>query len=421
MTRKSNTKASNTTVAAIQQVHTSAIQAAKVAHGRQDTPQQKTAMVPQKPPTPQQIVSAFPVKPATPHNAKVQVTPAKGAAKQALAQKHVVYAKGPDYESLMTPSLFMEPTSWLKNQAPCHAPHLSMPATNKGKANLSHMTEFGTQNSKSQKAAAKNASKSKLSNKWNSPTGKQLILRPRNEIVIYKPLWKQVQDWAIQKENAKRLPKKATAKNESHKAKYLSKQQSASSETTKTAAPMSRQASQLKSKDSTSLKERASSPVDWQKNVWEDFYTSKHSTLREQKPQLKSKPGTPAPKAQSNSKPLPVSAKKGANGSLKSSIAPPKEAKSPEIFSFLKDSPTTGPVQPPSPVNERKHKPAQMSLRPLQREYSGSSPTGGLPDYFAMFVGNPSDSSGKKVQPKASSVAFPPSKQSPSRKRKESQ
>ncbi|KAJ3293857.1 hypothetical protein HDU79_011796, partial [Rhizoclosmatium sp. JEL0117] len=77
-----------------------------------------------------------------------------------------------------------------------------------------------------------------------------------------------------------------------------------------------------------------SSPVNWQQNVWEDFYTSKHHTLNEKLNQ-KLKAASPAPKQAPNvnTAKRPTTAP---GRSLKSTIPRPKEAKSPEIFSFLK-------------------------------------------------------------------------------------
>ncbi|KAJ3061621.1 hypothetical protein HDU99_005500, partial [Rhizoclosmatium hyalinum] len=51
-------------------------------------------------------------------------------------------------------------------------------------------------NLKGNKAAPVSATKNKNAIKWNSPAGKQLILRPKNELVIYTPLWIQVYHWA---------------------------------------------------------------------------------------------------------------------------------------------------------------------------------------------------------------------------------
>ncbi|KAJ3139397.1 hypothetical protein HK100_011672 [Physocladia obscura] len=99
--------------------------------------------------------------------------------------------------------------------------------------------------------------------------------------------------------------------------------------------------------------------ADWHTAVWMDFYTAnKHHTLVEQptaaasrsksaaQQRNKSPASSPAPRQSSNSV---ASGKKvqQIHPSLKSTIPPPKEAKSPEIFEFIHDG---VPVEPPSPI-----------------------------------------------------------------------
>ncbi|KAI9337938.1 hypothetical protein BDR26DRAFT_863327 [Obelidium mucronatum] len=79
-----------------------------------------------------------------------------------------------------------------------------------------------------------------------------------------------------------------------------------------------------------------SSPVDWQQNIWEDFYTSnKHHTYVETKAPAKSAAPKAAPNMNTAKRPVSSNGRKQQHASLKSSIPAPKEAKSPEIFSFL--------------------------------------------------------------------------------------
>ncbi|KAI8618120.1 hypothetical protein BC830DRAFT_1166447 [Chytriomyces sp. MP71] len=401
MTRKSDNKGGNATVAAIQQTHATTVQSAKVAATKPATPQQKTMSAPAKPTTPQQksvskpstqSFAAAAAKPATPQSSKVQAAPSKAPQQvSAASKKPVIYSKGPDYEALMTPGLFAEPMSWTKNQAPCHAPHLAPRNKVLSKQNSVNTPQPVAQpihNKEKMASKQGNATKKKAAVKWNSPAGKQLILRPKLQLVLYKPLWVQVQEWSNLKNKPRGRSANQATKQEriqQHKQRLAAQRKPeqivAPKQQPNSAKPLSHQASNLKSKPATTVKQSASSGVDWHTNVWEDFYTSKHSTLLEQNLKSELKPNTPALKSQSTH----VSTKKG-TGNLKSNIAPPKEAKSPEIFSFIKDSPTTGPVQSPSPINERKYKPAQIPLRPVQKQYSASSPTGGQPDVFATYI-----------------------------------
>jgi len=84
-------------------------------------------------------------------------------------------------------------------------------------------------------------------------------------------------------------------------------------------------------------KQHNTSAVDWQTNIWEDFFTAnKHHTFIGGKAPP-AKPAAPKAAPNVNTK-RPVSApgkKNQHHESLKSHIPPPKEAKSPEIFSFL--------------------------------------------------------------------------------------
>ncbi|KAJ3026182.1 UNVERIFIED_CONTAM: hypothetical protein HDU68_006099 [Siphonaria sp. JEL0065] len=81
-----------------------------------------------------------------------------------------------------------------------------------------------------------------------------------------------------------------------------------------------------------------SSPVDWQQNIWEDFYTAnKHHTYVETKsktPVRSAAAPKPAPNVNTSKRPA-SSGGRHVHESLKSKIPPPKEAKSPEIFAFL--------------------------------------------------------------------------------------
>ncbi|KAI9341952.1 hypothetical protein BDR26DRAFT_292887 [Obelidium mucronatum] len=236
MTRKNNNNknAGNATVAAVQQAHIANVQAAKnVAapkpqaaakpQSKPSTPAQLSSKVQSKPATPvsmaaaakpsvqQAKVQAAPPKPATPQKAqasKVQAAPLKPQVAQSQSkpstpqtkaqaapikpQQRAASAKkydiGPGYEGFMMPNMFQEPSSWTKNQSPCHAPHraaikqlnkqpsfkaatpISKPSTPVPKAQA---------NNKGAKAAPIASTKGKNAVKWSSPAGKQLILRPK--------------------------------------------------------------------------------------------------------------------------------------------------------------------------------------------------------------------------------------------------
>ncbi|KAJ3244329.1 hypothetical protein HDU78_011165 [Chytriomyces hyalinus] len=462
MTRKSDNKSSNATVAAVQQAHLASVQASKAAPIKPATPQKtaaaptaKQAAVNVKPSTPS--LSAKLSKPSTPQPSKVQTAPTKPVAQQASKLAAPASPVGrrasqsPIYEVYMVPSLFSEPNSWTANQAPCHAPHRAASPSSRPMKQLSKQNSSVTQTpvpktAQPQKAAAKHAtaSKQKGAVKWNSAAGKQLILRPKNEVVLFRPLWMQVHAWAASKSTptrgrsadktskqqrilqqkqrlaAQRKPEQVVApKQQPNHQKPLSRQQSNSSSKPATPVPASR-APQQKAKPATPQKS-ASSPVDWQTNIWQDFYTSKHATFQAPSaaPQ-KAKPSTPVQKSMPH--PIkaakPNSAKNVKHASLKSTIPPPSEAKSPEIFSFV-NSPTAGPLKPPSPIFVRKNpdgfghpatfsrqnsspatkiSPAPIHAASLPKAKSNSSPTGNAPDYFASYMDRTANQNGQQQQ-----------------------
>ncbi|KAJ3255833.1 hypothetical protein HDU77_003484 [Chytriomyces hyalinus] len=479
MTRKSDNKAGNATVAAVQQSHVAAVQAAKSAPLKPATPQKsaaaaaplKPAGVQSKPSTP-----GFTAKPATPQPSKVQAAPAKAAPHPVKAASPSApvgrkLSQAPIYEMYMVAALFSEPANWTANQAPCHAPHRAAASTRAAKPVLGKQNSAVSQaptpkpaaanNKAAQKVAPKQAAatKQKAAVKWNSPAGKQLILRPKGELVLFQPLWVQIQVWSVNKSKpvkgrsskqdrvqqqkqrvaAQRKPDQVVApKQQPNAQKPLSRQASGVSSKPATPAPVSRNLQ--KTKAAAAPQKGASSPVDWQTNIWEDFYTSKHSTFKESAtPSAKSKPTTPAPKSKpqtpaSVKTAKPNSAKGIKHASLKSTIPPPSEAKSPEIFSFV-HSPTAGPLKPPSPIFVRKHadglghpatfsrqssshsakaSPPSIHAARLPKQNSNSSPTGNTPDYFASYMDRPTSPSTNQAPSKrnaASAVPLSPSKQ----------
>ncbi|KAI8829961.1 hypothetical protein BJ741DRAFT_712448 [Chytriomyces cf. hyalinus JEL632] len=486
MTRKSDNKAGNATVAAVQQSHVAAVHAAKSAPAKPATPQKSAAAAPMKPAGVQSKPStpSFSAKPATPQPSKVQAAPAKAApqpAKAATASPSTPVGRkvsqAPIYEMYMVAALFSEPANWTANQAPCHAPHRAASTTRAAAAK----PVLGKQNSAASqipvpKAAANNnnkaaaaqkvapkqaaAMKQKAAVKWNSAAGKQLILRPKGELVLFQPLWVQVQVWSVNKSKpvkgrsagknskqdriqqqkqrvaAQRKPEQVVApKQQPNAQKPLSRQASAVSSKPATPAPVSRNPQKTKA---AAPQKGVSSPVNWQANVWEDFYTSKHSTFKESAaPSAKSKPTTPAPKSKPQTPaPVKTSAKGIKHASLKSTIPPPSEAKSPEIFSFV-HSPTAGPMKPPSPIFVRKHAdgfghpatfsrqnsnhsatkkaspPPTIHAARLPKQNSNSSPTGNMPDHFASYMDRPTSPSTNQADKRnaASAVPLSPSKQ----------
>ncbi|KAJ3226507.1 hypothetical protein HDU81_007259 [Chytriomyces hyalinus] len=479
MTRKSDNKAGNATVAAVQQSHAASVQAAKAAPVKPATPQ-KTAAAPVKPAGVQSKPStpSFTAKPATPQASKVQAAPARAAAAPQPAKAASPSApvgrklsQAPIYEMYMVPSLFSEPANWTANQAPCHAPHRAAP-TRSAKPVLGKQNSAVSQPPPAPKAAANNkaaqkvapkqaaGTKQKAAVKWTSAAGKQLILRPKGELVLYQSLFVQVQVWSVNKSKpvrgrsadktskhdriqqhkqriaAQRKPEVFTPKQQPNAQKPLSRQASGASSKPSTPAPVSR--NQQKTKAAAPQKSSVSSPVDWQTNIWEDFYTSKHSTFQETaaKPSAKSKPTTPAPKSKPQT-PAKTNAKGIKHASLKSTIPPPSEAKSPEIFSFV-HSPTAGPMKPPSPIFVRKHpdglghpatfgrqdsshsgktSPPTIHAARLPKQNSNSSPTGNTPDIFASYMDRPASPSTKQAPPAsqqrsaATAVPLSPSKQ----------
>ncbi|KAJ3225751.1 hypothetical protein HDU81_007674 [Chytriomyces hyalinus] len=459
MTRKSDNKSSDATVAAVQQAHNASVQASKAAPIKPATPQKTAAAPPakqavanMKPSTPS--LSAKISKPSTPQASKVQTAPAKPVAQQVSRPAAPASPVGkrasqsPIYEVYMVPSLFSEPTSWTANQTPCHAPHRAIsssarPIKQLNKQNSSVSQAPAPKTAHPQKVSAKqaSASKQKAAVKWNSAAGKQLILRPKNEVVLFRHLWVQVQVWAAsrgtptrgrsadktskqqrilqqkQRLAAQRNPEQVVApKQQPNHQKQHSRQQSNSSSKPATPAPVSR--AQQKAKPAATSQKSASAPVDWQTNIWEDFYTSKHATFQapSASPQ-KSKPSTPVQKSMPH--PMkPNSAKNNKHASLKSTIPPPSEAKSPEIFSFV-HSPTAGPVKPPSPIFVRKNpdgfghpatfsrqnstpatkvSPAPIHAANVPKAKGNSSPTGNTPDYFSSYMDRPANLNGQQQQ-----------------------
>ncbi|ORY38877.1 hypothetical protein BCR33DRAFT_422816 [Rhizoclosmatium globosum] len=326
---------------------------------------------------------------------------------------------GPGYEGFFQAALFQEPASWTRNQSPCHAPHRAAPkqlnkqpsfkaATPISKPSTPAPKAQANNNLKGNKAAPVSATKNKNAIKWNSPAGKQLILRPKNELVIYTPLWIQVYHWAqfrgqkqqrgrsADKTNkAQRLQqqkqriaaqRKPNDRQQSPAPKQLSRQASAvqpkspatvsrqaSSIQSKSPAPLSRQQSALqqKNKPASPIKKKGnSSPVDYSSNTWEQYYTPK-LVAKSSYPVYEQ---APAPKAAPNK-----NIKLAPGKSLKSKIPPPQEAKSPEIFSFVK-SPSASAAHSRATSAQ-----SNRNAAPLKKQPSASSPVSG-PDFFAQYL-----------------------------------
>ncbi|KAJ3024797.1 UNVERIFIED_CONTAM: hypothetical protein HDU68_007785, partial [Siphonaria sp. JEL0065] len=241
MTRKTENKNSgNATVAAVQQSHIANVQAAKnvaspkpqataKAQSKPSTPAAKVQAKPvapvnfaaaAKPVVQQAKIQAAPIKPATPQKtqaAKVQSAPIKPQSAKAPSKPSTPQAKaqaaplkpqqraasakkydtGPGYEGYFNASLFQEPASWTRNQAPCHAPHRAAIKQLNKQPSFKAATPVASKpatpapktqaNNKGPKSAPIVATKGKSAVKWNSPAGKQLILRPKMELVLFTP------------------------------------------------------------------------------------------------------------------------------------------------------------------------------------------------------------------------------------------
>ncbi|KAJ3392023.1 hypothetical protein HDU84_004951 [Entophlyctis sp. JEL0112] len=349
---------------------------------------------------------------APPHRAAKLTQNAQRQATQPAASRTPQKFNAPGYEVNMLPSLFMEPPQWASCCRPADPPHRAQakakPATPQPAGNARKSGKVHS------KPAVSVASKSKNAVKWNSPAGKQLIVRPSGALVLYQPLWLQLNIWSIeQKNNIQRQQRgrsadkpsrmqrmqeaKARAQEEARRshADYRSpfpqpKQQpntnkpmarQASSASQKTPASMSRQASnaswmsrQNSGASWTSVNKSNSSPVDWKKNVWEEFYSPKPqpaaphaNTHQKQQQQQQQRPKNATQRQQQN-------AARTNGGSLKPTIPPPAQAKSPEIFSFVKHG---APLPQPSPIPNHANN--------FNKSKSASSPTGNTPDWFADY------------------------------------
>ncbi|KAJ3076850.1 hypothetical protein HDU98_011711 [Podochytrium sp. JEL0797] len=504
MTRKTaNQNASgNATVSGIQQSHTANVQAAKnVASPK---PQMAAAKSPSKPSTPapkSNVAAAMTSKPATPQAQKVQAAPmmkpaspqktqvvpakAQTTSKPSTPQKmshaspimsqpiqRAASAKkfdlGIRYEVFCQPKWFQEPESWTKNQTICYVrrapaapkqlnkqpsfkaatPVASKPATPAPKAQP---------NVKGAKVAPATSIKGKSAVKLNSRNQRQLILRPKLELVVYTPLWIQVYHWAYLKQHpevAQRFKKQQQSRGrsadkfnrnqrleqqkqrvvdqrkpndrqqpvtpkqqisrqasaisaakspapmsrqQSGTAKspaLLSRQQSAvapkspapmsrqqSGAVPKSPAPVSRQQSGMKqtSKPNSPAKKNASAPADWQNAIWADFYTPKHHAY-ETKTHISA---PPQPMANKNK---PTVNAKQPNNSLKSKIPPPKSAKSPEIFSFVKATTQSGASSAAHSRQTSTQAVRVSTPAPFKKQASASSPVGNTPDVFALYM-----------------------------------
>jgi len=250
-----------------------------------------------------------------------------------------LYDMGPGYESFYMPSLFLEPASWTRNQAPCHAPHVAAkPVAKQLNKAVSPVNKPSTPvpkaqaNNKGSKSAPVAATKAKKAINWNSPAGKQLILRPKNELVLYRPMWIQIHHWAQFGTTSplKDQPQRGRSAGKANKSQRMQQQKQRVqnernpndrpkpksqpnkplSRQTSSIAPsspaLSRQASSIGPKSPNLLsrqnshiqksaplplprqqsnkkgKKSHSSSVDYNQNAWENFYSPKPQLARQQ-------------------------------------------------------------------------------------------------------------------------------------------
>ncbi|KAJ3296062.1 hypothetical protein HDU79_007685, partial [Rhizoclosmatium sp. JEL0117] len=173
----------------------------------------------------------------------------------------------------------------------------------------------------------------------------------------------------------------------------------ASSIQSKSPAPLSRQQSALqqKNKPASPIKKKGnSSPVDYSSNTWEQYYTPK-LVAKSSYPVYEQ---APAPKAAPNK-----NIKLAPGKSLKSKIPPPQEAKSPEIFSFVK-SPSASAAHSRTTSAQ-----SNRNAAPLKKQPSASSPVSG-PDFFAQYLDrSASPAPSKPTSRQASAKPLTPSQQ----------
>jgi len=382
MVRKSDqthNKAGNAAVAAVQQ-----------AHHQASAQNVKANMMAQKPAAAAQKQSTTMAAAIQQHAAKPQQKIAMAPAPQQQSQKPQAKSQTmrASYEIFMAPSMFQEPATWTQNQAPCHVPHVLRQAKKQAsKKEIIAQPEPTVINHK--KPMNKSGSKTKMQQKsatnFNSAAGKQLILRPTGAIILYRPLWMQVRHWAIrmahESEGRGRSAKMNTKaqKIQQQKDRIMEQRKHTDVRKSQQHAPAPKQ--QANARIQQTKKEMQSAPKAWQANIWEDFYTSKHASLAEATKVKETEKIVPAPFKPSKSF---TKNRQAVGKSLKSTVPPPLEAKTSEIFSFLHDGPGVY-----SPAPQQQIPPPKNTMRRQEPGVSNSSPVGNTPDIWADFVDRP--------------------------------
>ncbi|KAJ3135958.1 hypothetical protein HK100_002202 [Physocladia obscura] len=431
MTRKTTNKSTgNATVSAVQQSHAVSVLSAKNVNSKPNTPKPTTAAA-AKPLTPVKTVNAAPVisfaAATAKTSAKVQITPlqpqpvtkAKVNAAPAKLQPQLIAASlakknsvknfdlGVGYEQYMVPNLFAEPANWSSNVCPAHAPHRlvatqNKPSTPKQKSASSHKP-LTPQSQKSQqqqqiKSAApqtkvqhknvRSASSSlnKTNIKWNTPVGKQLILRPKGGLVLYQPLWLQVARWNMEQMNRQQQRGRSADKyNKAQRIKEAKERAAAQ----RSRSDFREQNSVPKQQSNATIKAPIShqtsftnnkAPVSRQTSNISAASTVFHQTSN-LKEQPQNKPSTPLSKT-------------------KKPVADLQNAWQQPLFASKQQQDSSN----NSNNNNNKQKPLQKPQQ-LRKQHSASSPTGNTPDYFAIYMDRPASPSGFKSQPPKSRSA----------------